>query len=61
MAYLINMESFCERYSTSPEDLLNWDAYFLRAFQAILKGKSEGMKPKGDMGMTNKQMKKGFR
>lgn len=45
--YLINMEQFCAHYHCLPKDLLEEDAYFLRAFAAIIKGKSEGMQARG--------------
>jgi len=62
MAYLINLEAMCERYSCLPKDLLSEDAFYIRAFQAILKGKAEGMQSSGGApSMTSKQLKKGLK
>ena len=58
IAFLINMEFLCERYSQSPQDLLKWDAYYLKAFQSILKGKKAGMESKGGGELTAKQIEK---
>lgn len=41
--YLINLEQMCAHYHCLPKDLLEEDAYYLRAFTAILKGRSEGL------------------
>lgn len=68
VAFLINLEAMCERYSCLPKELLAEDAYYLRAFQSILKGKMKGMEsktsnnPQPNMSnLTNKQLKKSFR
>jgi len=68
IAFLINLEAMCERYGKLPKEILSEDAYFLRAFQAILKGKMKGMEAKASQtkgnsmpNFTNKQMRKGFR
>lgn len=66
IAFLINLESMCERYSCLPKDLLEEDAYYLRVFQAILRGKMKGMESKVSKSslipnFTNKQIKKTLR
>lgn len=42
MLYLIGLERLCARYCCLPKDILEEDAYFIRAFVAILKGGMSG-------------------
>lgn len=57
--YLINLEQMCETFSKLPKDILEEDAYFINAFQAIIRGRQKGVESRdGGGSMTSKDIKK---